>query len=326
MALAASRVEHTKAEELVSDLGRAYRAAQAELAAARDPLVALGAPAVTEAPSLLQGWSALTDWAEQARQRCRTGLAAAIEQHERLARLQEACETGIRSALSGAGVPAADTRPVTAWAAPAVAAARAQAAAAVHALTSARSRAASLTAQIRSAREQAAVAQQLARLLAINGFPRYLSKSALEVLVSAASSTLMELSGGQFELAVADNDAASFTVIDHTDADAERPVKTLSGGETFQASLSLALALSTHLGALASNGAAQLEAIFIDEGFGTLDEDTLDTVATTLKTLATSAGRMVGVITHVPGLAARVPVQFAVRRDGRGSSIERVQR
>jgi len=178
--------------------------------------------------------------------------------------------------------------------------------------------------QIRTAREHAVVAQQLGRLLASNAFPRWLSKSALEVLVVAASATLMELSGGQFELSIADTDAASFTVIDHTDADAERPVKTLSGGETFQASLSLALALSTHLGALASNGAAQLEAIFIDEGFGTLDETTLDTVATTLETLATSAGRMVGIITHVPQLAARVPVQFAVSRDPRGSSIQRV--
>jgi exonuclease SbcC len=133
----------------------------------------------------------------------------------------------------------------------------------------------------------------------------------------------MELSGGQFELSLSDGESANFTVIDHADADAVRPVKTLSGGETFQASLALALALAQNLGALANNGAAQLDALFIDEGFGTLDDTTLDVVANTLESLALNAGRMVGVVTHVPALAARVPVRFRVDRDPRGSTVNR---
>ena len=135
-----------------------------------------------------------------------------------------------------------------------------------------------------------------------------------------ASQSLLELSGGQFELTHENGD---FLVIDHNEADIPRPVKTLSGGETFQASLALALALSSQLGALAAAGATRLESIFLDEGFGTLDEATLDTVASTLENLASSGSRMVGVITHVAALAERVPVRFEVTRDANGSHIER---
>lgn len=81
--------------------------------------------------------------------------------------------------------------------------------------------------------------------------------------------------------------------------------------------------MSTHIGALAETGAARLDAIFLDEGFGTLDESTLDTVAVTLENLASSGSRMVGVITHVSALAERVPVRFQVSRDTAGSHIVR---
>ena len=107
-------------------------------------------------------------------------------------------------------------------------------------------------------------------------FPRWLVASALDTLVADASAGLAELSGGQFELT---HDEGEFLVVDHADADARRPVKTLSGGETFQASLALALALSAQMSTLAAEGAARLDSIFLDEGFGTLDEANLDVVA-----------------------------------------------
>jgi exonuclease SbcC len=104
-------------------------------------------------------------------------------------------------------------------------------------------------------------------------------------------------------------------------------VRTLSGGETFQASLALALALSAQLTTMAAAGAAHLDSIFLDEGFGTLDDATLDVVATTLENLAgsggTGGGRMVGIVTHVRALAERVPVRYAVSRDQRTSSVTR---
>ena len=99
-------------------------------------------------------------------------------------------------------------------------------------------------------------------------------------------------------------------------------VHTLSGGETFQASLALALALSHQVVEL-SAGQRDLNSVFLDEGFGTLDEDTLETVGATLERLADDSGRMVGIITHVAALAQRVPVRFVVSRTGTGSTLRR---
>ncbi len=183
-----------------------------------------------------------------------------------------------------------------------------------------RAAAARLTADRDAAVEAQQVAKMLGHLLRSDGFPRWLVASALDALVADASVSLAELSGGQFELT---HENGEFLVVDHTDADARRPVKTLSGGETFQASLALALALSAQMSGLAAHGAARLESIFLDEGFGTLDEANLETVASTLETLAARGDRVVGVITHVPALAERVPVRFAVRRDQRSSSVTR---
>lgn len=151
-------------------------------------------------------------------------------------------------------------------------------------------------------------------------FPQWLANAALDTLVADASASLMRLSNNQFDLT---HDRGEFFVIDHADADSRRSVRTLSGGETFQASLALALALSEQLATLAAGGRTTLESIFLDEGFGTLDPDALEVVAGTLENLA-QEDRMVGVITHVSALAERVPVQFEVSRNSRTSTIVRV--
>jgi exonuclease SbcC len=138
--------------------------------------------------------------------------------------------------------------------------------------------------------------------------------------MTEASQTLMELSGGQYQL---DRDERNeLVVIDFQDAGARRPVSTLSGGETFQASLALALALSRQVVSL-SAGLRDLNSMFLDEGFGTLDEDTLEVVASTLEQLAAGSDRMVGVVTHVPALAERVPVRFVVSKAGGTSTIRK---
>ena len=126
--------------------------------------------------------------------------------------------------------------------------------------------------------------------LRANNFERWLLAEALDLLVDGASAILRELSGGQYDLV---HDKGEFYVIDHHDAGLRRGVRTLSGGETFQASLALALALSEQLAGL-STTSASLESIVLDEGFGTLDAATLDTVAATLENLAARGDRMVG--------------------------------
>ena len=159
----------------------------------------------------------------------------------------------------------------------------------------------------------------LGDLLRADHFQRWLVSEAVEDLVTAASETLSRLSSGQYDLAYHGGD---FYVMDHADADSRRSARTLSGGETFQASLALALALSSQISALATAGAARLDSIFLDEGFGTLDPETLDVVASTLETLA-QGDRMVGVVTHVAALAERVPVRFRVTRNAQSSTITR---
>lgn len=170
-------------------------------------------------------------------------------------------------------------------------------------------RAAKLREQVAAARADHDVARLLGELLRSNRFERWMLAEALDVLVHSASTTLFALSQGRYSLG--SNDDEEFVVVDHANADETRSVRTLSGGETFQASLALALALSDQLASLSTAGGTKLDAILLDEGFGALDADTLDAVATTIETLGTE-GRMVGLVTHVPSLADRVPVRFVV--------------
>ncbi len=95
-----------------------------------------------------------------------------------------------------------------------------------------------------------------------------------------------------------------------------RPVATLSGGESFLASLALALGLSDVVQAAA--GGIRLDAIFVDEGFGTLDPEALDAAISALKDLQQS-GRMVGIISHVAELKEWMPARLEVQRGVRGS-------
>ena len=111
-------------------------------------------------------------------------------------------------------------------------------------------------------------------------------------------------------------------MVDHRNADERRSARTLSGGETFLAALALALALADEVGSLATGGTARLEAMLIDEGFGSLDPEALDVVASAMEELG-SQGRVVGLISHVPDLAARMPVRFEVTATPGGSTVTR---
>ena len=95
----------------------------------------------------------------------------------------------------------------------------------------------------------------------------------------------------------------------------KRSVKTLSGGETFVISLALALALSD----LASSN-VQIKSLFIDEGFGTLDPDSLEQVLITLEELQEEGSKMIGVISHVDSLKERITTQLRIIPNGRGFS------
>lgn len=177
-------------------------------------------------------------------------------------------------------------------------------------------RAAELERQVDEATEAEMVANALANHLRANGFERWLMAGAITGLVSGANELLSQLSGGGFSLEA--DEEGSFRIIDHRNADELRDVATLSGGETFLVSLALSLSLAE---TLSGSGGAGLDAIILDEGFGSLDEESLDVVAAVLEELAGS-GLMVGVITHVKELAARAPVRYQVTREPEGSKVE----
>ncbi|MEU0532187.1 SMC family ATPase [Amycolatopsis tolypomycina] len=316
--LRTARATAKQATESQADIAKQVDAERQKLSRARDPLVGLGAPPI-DGESLLDAWTALTDWAAGQANAHRERLAVAKTAEGEAAEALQAAERAVADDVTALGVAAADG-PVRDRVPVAVAAARARAEADHTELKRRVAHVAGLHEDIAAAESEAQVARLLADQLRSDKFPRWLIAGALDTLVAEASASLLELSGGQFELT---HDKGDFLVVDHNEADARRPVKTLSGGETFQASLALALALSSQLGAMAAEGATRLESIFLDEGFGTLDEATLDVVASTLENLAASGSRMVGVITHVPALAERVPVRFLVTRDGTGSHIAR---
>ena len=186
------------------------------------------------------------------------------------------------------------------------------------------------------AREQAGPIRRLADIAVASG-PENLASTPLsawvliarlEEVLAAANPRLTAISSGRYELAsVPDDGTASrksglgLAIIDH-DTDAMRSPRTLSGGETFYTSLALALGLADVVSAEA--GGVELRTMFIDEGFGSLDSHTLSLVMAQLQALR-SAGRTVGVISHVEEMATQIADQIQVRPLPEGGSTLRVR-
>ena len=151
----------------------------------------------------------------------------------------------------------------------------------------------------------------------------YVQMAFFDRIVSRANTRFMVMSGGQYELKrcrAADNNRSQsgleLDVIDHYNG-TERSVRTLSGGESFKASLSLALGLSDEI--QASAGGIRMETLFVDEGFGSLDEDSLQQAMKALNGLAES-NRLVGIISHVTELKERIDRQIVVTKEKSGGS------
>ncbi|MFD6158817.1 AAA family ATPase [Nocardia sp. NPDC060256] len=153
----------------------------------------------------------------------------------------------------------------------------------------------------------------------------YVLAARLEEVAQAGSLRLRRMSGGRYEFVHSDKAGPrgrrGGLGLDIRDdyTGAIRPAKTLSGGETFMASLSLALGLADTVAA--ESGGLVLDTLFIDEGFGGLDADTLDAVMGVLDELR-AGGRVVGVVSHVDEMRQRIPSRLHVRRGRSGSHLE----
>ena len=172
-------------------------------------------------------------------------------------------------------------------------------------------------ARITELEEEALVATELGRLLNAKGFEQWLMSDVMIDLAERATERLHVLSSGAYSLTT---DGTDFSVLDHRNADEVRSARTLSGGETFLASLSLALALADSITDMASTAIPPTESVFLDEGFGTLDPETLDVVATAIEELG-AAGRLVCIVTHISDLADRLPQHVRVSKGPTGSTI-----
>jgi DNA repair protein SbcC/Rad50 len=148
-----------------------------------------------------------------------------------------------------------------------------------------------------------------------NKFSRFAQGLTLARLVELANRHLHKLNDRYRILKSADDDL-ELLIVDTYQAEAVRPMNTLSGGESFLVSLALALGLSDLAGRR-----TQINSLFIDEGFGTLDAETLDAAISTLENLQAS-GKMIGIISHVEALKERISTQILVtKRAGGVSSV-----
>lgn len=289
--------------------------AWADLDKARDTVAELGPPP-TRRGDLSAAWEGLLEWGRGAAERLDRDRYAAMKAAEEAVRARDALVGGFVERATGLGVDtdaAGVDRDVVATSV--------AAAAQVGRLEERAQRAVELAESAKGRRQGADVAASLTRHLAANNFQAWILEEAFLGLVASANAMLGQLSQQAYSLHV---DRRDFVVVDHRNADETRSVKTLSGGETFLVSLSLALALAEQLSMMGGSGGARLESIFLDEGFGTLDSDTLDTVSSVIQELG-ATGRTVGIITHVSELAEQVPVRFEVRKLPGGSVVTRVE-
>jgi exonuclease SbcC len=179
-------------------------------------------------------------------------------------------------------------------------------------------------------RKRAEEARQLADLAAGLGANQYrmtlssfVLAARLEEVAKAASERLQTMTAGRFTLVHTDTrrgggKAGLGLLACDAWTGVDRDTSTLSGGETFLASLALALGLADVVTAEAAG--TPMEALFVDEGFGTLDEDTLDEVMNVLDGLR-AGGRIVGIVSHVAELRQRIPAQVHVRKGHHGSHV-----
>jgi exonuclease SbcC len=176
-------------------------------------------------------------------------------------------------------------------------------------------RARSLRRKLESCRRSHGLYAQLADDLRSDRFQAFLLRDIFRDLVRGASQRLWELSA-RYRLHWEDE---NFHVVDYDNGRQPRPADTLSGGETFMTALALALELSEQIQLV--SGAVKLSSLFIDEGFGTLDPESLDAAAGAIENLPT-AGRMVGIITHIEEFSERLPACIRVEKRASGSHIQ----
>ncbi|MGN9163334.1 SbcC/MukB-like Walker B domain-containing protein [Clostridium sulfidigenes] len=167
-----------------------------------------------------------------------------------------------------------------------------------------------------------ALLDDLEKLFKGKKFVEFVAATRLKYVSMEASKRLKEITSGTYGLEV--DEQGKFIIRDYKNGGASRDASTLSGGETFLTSLALALALSSEI---QLKGTAPLELFFLDEGFGTLDDDLLEVVMSSLERIHNDKLK-VGIISHVESIKNRVPVKLVITpaESGRGGSKVKIER
>jgi exonuclease SbcC len=289
-------------ELLRSSLGEVWP----KLSSLQPPLLDLGDP--------LDAWRTVLGWRDQRLPDLSRQVEAARKELEDVGRACAKTEDAVKSDLAAAGL-----QPRVDEARELVQVALAEIATAITRVEEAREETERVTDERDAVTETRDVSRKLSAELAANKFKKWIFDEVFASLVAGANLRLADLTSGQYELAVTSND---FEVIDHFAADKRRGIRSLSGGETFLVSLALAVALADEVAAAAGSHIA-LDSFFLDEGFGTLDGESLEVVARVIADLG-AAGKTVGIVTHVEELAEQMPVRYEVRRTGNAAAVTQV--
>lgn len=175
-----------------------------------------------------------------------------------------------------------------------------------------------LTKEVKKVEHELSLLDEINKLIMGNKFVEYVATNQLKYIALEASKRLGSITRGRYALEIDEN--LNFIMRDNMNGGQRRSVDSLSGGETFLTSLSLALALSSQI---QLKGSSPLEFFFLDEGFGSLDTELLDVVMESLENLHNDE-LSIGIISHVEELKNRVPVKLLVNSCdvGRGSTVK----
>jgi exonuclease SbcC len=264
----------------------------------------------------------------------RDALAEGIESRAVSAKAAADAERALRAELQGVGRPDVEglerARAAAALAASEAGARVVRLGGELEQIAQTEKRLSELAAESRAVEDRLRVVGRVAEVVrgknALNmSLQRFVLAARLEEVADAASRRLAIMSRGRFRLrhdtTVRHRSQAaglSLVVEDSWTGVTDRPAGALSGGESFLASLALALGLSDVV--LRRSGGVHLDALFVDEGFGSLDEDTLDDALRALGELRAD-GRLVGVISHVAELRSRIPARIEVTKGAAGSTL-----
>jgi exonuclease SbcC len=301
----AAREEHNRLQKQDADLTRQLTEAERDLASAKDAVTAAAAESRAAGASLAQTEqryaAALAELTELIAARGWATSAADLEMgHDPLPRLdRELGDAEARQAALLTQLGALEEK--------------------IHRLEQDIDLAKTLREELTARKRDLDVAADLALMLRADRFQAFVQAEALRSLAEDGTRKLLELSAGRYELEVAAG-GQDFVVKDKWNADDVRSVRTLSGGETFLASLALALSLAETLPGLAPGRRLALDSIFLDEGFGSLDAEALDRAADALDALRMD-DRLVCVITHLNELAERMPARIMVNKTEEGSTV-----